>query len=146
MKVRETSKPLGLKINQVMAEKGIAGDYAALAREFKVKTPSVYDWIDHERLGKAQYRRLVEWSGRSLDWWFDIGVEAATANVRRLQEPQPPAYVAPRPWPFSRSYADYCALSDLDKGRLDGYFCGLVDTASSGTAGAGERLGNGAGT
>lgn len=69
---RNTSNPLGQKINALMREKGIAGDYAAIARAFDVKTPSVYDWIDHGRLGKDRYLALVKWSGRSLDWWFDI--------------------------------------------------------------------------
>lgn len=61
---RNTSNPLGQKINALMREKGIAGDYAAIARAFDVKTPSVYDWIDHGRLGKDRYLALVKWSGR----------------------------------------------------------------------------------
>lgn len=69
---RKTSNPLGQKINALMREKGLTGDYAAIARAFDVKTPSVYDWIDHGRLGKERYAALVQWSGRSLDWWFDI--------------------------------------------------------------------------
>lgn len=69
---RTTTNPLGLKINAVMREKGIEGDYATLAKIFDVKTPSVYDWITHGRLGKERYARLVEWSGKGLDWWFDI--------------------------------------------------------------------------
>lgn len=72
IKERDTSNPLGQKINQVMREKGMGGDYGALARAFTVKTPSVYDWIDHGRLGKERYNTLVAWSGRSLDWWFDV--------------------------------------------------------------------------
>lgn len=69
---RKTSNPLGMKINAVMREKGIEGNYGLLATIFEVKTPSVYDWITHGRLGKERYAKLVEWSGKSLDWWFDI--------------------------------------------------------------------------
>lgn len=72
MKERKTENPLGLKINALMRERGMTGDYAALAKIFDVKTPSVYDWIDHGRLGKERYVALVDWSERSLDWWFDI--------------------------------------------------------------------------
>ena len=64
---RKTSNPLGVKINSVMREKGIEGDYGTLANIFGVKTPSVYDWITHGRLGKERYAKLVEWSGKSLD-------------------------------------------------------------------------------
>jgi len=71
-KVRETSNPIGIKINMIMLEKGIPGEYAALASVFGVKPPSVYDWIDHGRIGKNQYQQLVDWSGRPLEWWFDI--------------------------------------------------------------------------
>lgn len=133
MKVRETDKPLGRKINQVMAEKNMAGDYAALARAFGVKPPSVYDWIDHERLGKDRYRKLVEWSGRSLDWWFDIPPPAEHVNVHTLHQPAPPPHHVPPGWPFSRSFAQYDALPDSDKGRVDGYLSALVD-ANAGRA------------
>lgn len=76
IKERATSNPLGQKINAVMREKGIEGDYAALAAVFEVRTPSVYDWITHGRLAKERFGKLVEWSGRSLDWWFDVPTQA----------------------------------------------------------------------
>lgn len=82
---RATTNPLGLKINAVMREKGIAGDYATLAKIFVVKTPSVYDWITHGRLGKERYAALVEWSGKGLDWWFDI----ATPNKLNYNKGDP---------------------------------------------------------
>lgn len=69
---RQTTNPLGQKLNEVMRGKGIEGDYAALAAAFGVRTPSVYDWITHGRLGKERYARLVEWSGKGLSWWFDV--------------------------------------------------------------------------
>lgn len=145
MKVRATDKPLGMKINQVMAEKAMAGDYAALARVFGVKTPSVYDWIDHERLSKDRYRRLVEWSGRSLDWWFDVPPPASGANVLTLHEHPPVPYSANPGWPFSRSVSQYLALSDLDRGRVDGYLAALVDATNAEGTTLGERRGNGQG-
>lgn len=69
---RETQHPFGQKLNAVMAEKGIAGDYAALAREFGVQPASTKDWVLYGRFSKEHFRRLVEWSGRSLHWWFDV--------------------------------------------------------------------------
>lgn len=79
---RSTSNGLGQKINAVMREQGFEGDYARLAKVFNVKTPSVYDWIDHGRLGKERYAKLVEWSERNLDWWFDIPALPATQYSR----------------------------------------------------------------
>lgn len=69
---RTTTNPLGKKFLEVMKAKSIEDDYVALAEAFKVKVPSVYDWIDHGRFSKARYAQLVAWSGRSLDWWFDV--------------------------------------------------------------------------
>lgn len=65
-----------------MREKGIEGDYGTLANIFGVKTPSVYDWITHGRLGKERYAKLVEWSGKSLDWWFDIPERTPYAYIK----------------------------------------------------------------
>lgn len=87
---RNTSNPLGQKINALMREKGIAGDYAAIARAFDVKTPSVYDWVDHGRLGKERYLALVKWSGRSLDWWFDIPSSCIARDEPSTSQPSHP--------------------------------------------------------
>ena len=84
---RNTENPLGQKINALMREKGICGDYRALANVFDVKTPSVYDWVDHGRLSKDRYAALVKWSGRSLDWWFDI--PSAEAGGTRYERATP---------------------------------------------------------
>jgi hypothetical protein len=53
-----------------MQEKCMAGDYAALAAEFDVKVPSVYGWIDNGRIAKTKLPKLVEWSGKKLEWWL----------------------------------------------------------------------------
>lgn len=56
MKLRETSNPIGLKFHQVMKEKGLIANYAAVAKAFEVATTSVYDWVDHGRISKERYR------------------------------------------------------------------------------------------
>lgn len=108
IKQRETSNPLGLKFHEVMKEKNMVGDYKALAAVFDVATPSVYDWIDHARISKDRYRQMVEWSGRSLDWWFDIPADAITKPApsppRRkvaVNEVNHPAWM-PKDWPFKK--------------------------------------------
>ncbi len=83
-KQRPTENPIGKKFHEVMAEKAITGDYRALALAFKVATPSVYDWIDHGRISKERYPRLAEWSGRSLDWWFDVPPETVVTNQQHM--------------------------------------------------------------
>jgi hypothetical protein len=129
LKIRETSNPIGLKFHEVMAEKGISGDYKAVADAFGVKTPSVYDWIDHARIAKDKFRRLVEWSGRSLHWWFDIDPAIEADEPKFLLREKSAIYnlKQPDPWPFTRSFQDYAELSELDKGRVDGYMTGLID-------------------
>lgn len=137
-KVRETSNPLGLKINQVMEEKGMAGDYAALAVVFEVKTPSVYDWITHGRLGKERYQKLVEWSGRSLNWWFDVpeGLPLAehyqpTVKTQALQVNDVIKQMPERrsiQWPFTVPLEKVQALDYDDIVMIDSYIKGVVDT------------------
>lgn len=130
-KVRATTNPIGVKFHEVMHAKGIDGDYKAVADAFGVKTPSVYDWIDHARIGKDKYRKLVEWSGRSLHWWFDledVWPMREPATVLRAQEPTKVYDLkAQTAWPFSRSFERYSALSEMDKGRIDGYLAGMID-------------------
>lgn len=134
-KIRETSNPLGRKINQVMEEKQMAGDYAALAKIFEVQTPSTYDWVTHGRLGKDRYQRLVEWSGRSLDWWFDIptpktgygqgpGGLVLQANDVVTTMPERRA----TQWPFSVPPEKVQALDYDDIVMIDSYIKGVVDT------------------
>lgn len=146
IKIRTTSNPIGQKFHQVMADKGMSGDYKALALEFGVRTPSVYDWIDHARIGKDKYPRLVEWSGRDLHWWFDI-----PAPVVQLQAPvMAREQVAVWPikervfWPFTRAIEAYERLSNTDKGRIDGYITGLIDAREGNGANSKELKANGA--
>lgn len=133
-KVRETTNPLGVKINAVMAEKGMAGDYAALAKEFGVATPSTYDWITHGRLGKERYQKLVEWSGRSLDWWFDIPravsyqpLMTPSNSVAREAEAPVPISKGER-WPFTVPIERVRGLDPVDLAMIDGYIKGVIDT------------------
>lgn len=94
-KPRTTSNAFGKKFLAVMADKGLGQDFAVVAAAFGVAVPSVYDWIDYGRFKKDRYAKLVEWSGRPLDWWFDIPPlpiaieEPRGAYVRTM--PEPPA-------------------------------------------------------
>ena len=82
---RQTQDPLGKKFLQVLREKGHADDLNYLAEVFGVKVQSTYDWINLGRFAKERYPRLVEWSGRPLEWWFDVG------GPLRASEPAPGA-------------------------------------------------------
>lgn len=134
---RKTSNPLGVKINSVMREKGIEGDYGTLANIFGVKTPSVYDWITHGRLGKERYAKLVEWSGKSLDWWFDIpertpytytkggaaGIACTAAEEVRYFDTKP----APTRSPFPRiSDAEWEQLPANVVREIETYAMGII--------------------
>lgn len=122
-RVRETENALGQKINQVMAEKGIAGDYAELARVFGVATPSTYDWVTHGRLGKERYQKLVEWSGRSLDWWFDIATEGSTS----LPSESVVSLASKDRWPLATDLETLRRMPPADRDLVDAYIRGLLD-------------------
>ena len=144
---RPTTNGLGQKINAVMREQGFEGDYARLAKVFNVKTPSVYDWIDHGRLGKERYAKLVEWSERNLDWWFDIPVSASiqysrasshSATVKLLRDSDQPTSVVAQPQsrksPFRRIADDQWAALPPDAVReIEAFALGMI-------AGRGSRL------
>lgn len=140
MKIRATTNPIGLKFHEVMAEKGIEGDYKALAAAFGVRTPSVYDWIDHARIGKERFARLVEWSGRSLHWWFDIEPPIQAYQSTFASE-SPAVYEMKQrtSWPFSRPFDAYERLSHSAKARMDAYLSGLIDAEHDGGAHAREQ-------
>lgn len=70
-RVRPTTSRIGSKINIVLDEKGMPGDYAALAKEFDVALTSVYGWVDNGRISKSRLPKLADWSGRPLEWWLD---------------------------------------------------------------------------
>lgn len=90
---RTTKNAFGQKFLRVMKDKGLAHDFAAVAAAFGVKVPSVYDWVDHGRFAKSRFADLVAWSGRSLDWWFDIPVTHQVAEHPNVGSP----FVAPPP-------------------------------------------------
>lgn len=140
MKIRETNNPIGRKFHQVMAEKRMEGDYKALAEAFGVRTPSVYDWIDHARIGKERFARLVEWSGRSLHWWFDIDMPVEGYTAHQANESTGVYDIRARaPWPFSRPFEAYDRLSAASKSRVDSYLAGLIDAEHDAGAHAREH-------
>lgn len=78
-KERQTTNPIGLKINDVLREKNLIGDYAAVAEYFGVAVPSVYGWVDKGRISKDRLPMLTTWSGKPLTWW--LGAEAEPDNA-----------------------------------------------------------------
>lgn len=78
---RPTDNAFGLKINLVLSEMGMPGDYAALAKAFGVRVPSVYGWIDNGRIHKNKLSQLAEWSGRPLEWWLDSSTSPAQTDL-----------------------------------------------------------------
>ena len=136
LKLRDTANPIGLKFHEVMRDKNIVADYAAVARAFEVATPSVYDWIDHGRISKDRYPQLVQWSGRPLDWWFNIQPAAHQASDPVVIHQVTPIYDIKNgsKWPFSRSFEAFKRLSQADQARADGYIAAMIDAAQE-TAG-----------
>lgn len=54
-----TGKALGDAVGAAITLKGVSK--AEVARHFNIKGPSIYDWIDHGRVGKRHLTRLVEY-------------------------------------------------------------------------------------
>lgn len=52
-----TGKPLGDAVAEAIRLKGVSK--AAVARHFGIKGPSVYDWINHGRIGKQHLMEMV---------------------------------------------------------------------------------------
>ena len=117
-----TQHPFGIKINQVMVMKGMAGDYQALADVFGVTVQSAREWVQYGRLSKAHYARLVLWSGRVLHWWFDVPAPMGKdANATIALTP------APAPWPFRHvSAGDYAQLDEYERGQVEGLVRALL--------------------
>ncbi len=106
----ENSEHIGEKLKRMAKDKGMK--HPDIARVFGIEPPSVYEWYSTGRIAKRHYAKLVEWSGKSLNWWFD---------VPELQHPQEPYKIseAVRPylvsavveWPFKLfSITDWLAL------------------------------------
>lgn len=125
---RPTTNPLGQKIQQVMEDRFGAPDCKRLAEAFGVKTPSVYDWIDHGRIGKHQLKLLAEWSGRSLDWWFDVDRNKVQLMPLSANESQGRYDVSPD-WPLGPriSAAVLAELPEPQRERIRGYIEGVLD-------------------
>lgn len=70
----ETPKHMGQKLQDEAVRLGLKP--AQIAKVFGVKPPSVYDWYKHGRIDKAHYQNLVDWSGRSIEWWLDLREKA----------------------------------------------------------------------
>lgn len=81
---RETNNPIGQKINVVLAEKGMAGDYAALAKEFDVAVTSVYGWVEKGRIRKDRLPKLANWSNKSLKWWLETTEDPLITESREI--------------------------------------------------------------
>jgi len=79
----QTNNHMGLKLKQEALRLKLKP--AQVAAVFGVKAPSVYDWYEHGRIHKKHYPRLVEWSGKSLEWW--LGFE--DQNQQYFQEALP---------------------------------------------------------
>jgi len=71
-------KHIGEKLQQEAEEKGLKPPQ--VAELFGVKTPSVYDWYTHGRVHKKHYPKLVEWSGKPIEWWLDIEIGHTVAE------------------------------------------------------------------
>lgn len=75
-------KHMGEKLQQEAQKKGLKP--AEIAEIFGVRAPSVYDWYSHGRIHQKHYSKLVEWSGKPIEWWLDL-----TPGAHRAQEPTP---------------------------------------------------------
>ena len=142
-KIIETTDPIGAKINEVLAEKGLAGNYRALGEAFGVTTPSAREWVQFGRISKERYRALVEWSGRPLNWWFDI--PEAVREIRstiapsaafHAQEASPRVYHSD--WPFRTLREDELRqLPDAALREIEAFARGVISqhaTAKSNAA------------
>jgi hypothetical protein len=124
---RSTTDPLGQKLLAVLREKGTPDDLNALAQALDVKVQSTYDWIKHGRISKDRYARLVEWSGRSLHWWFDLpdnmGVLTPAEHRQFHAEPN-------TDWPVPGLTIDdvRARLTPEQRGEVAGFIKGLLAT------------------
>lgn len=120
---RTTSDPLGQKLLQVLREQGHADDLNFLAAQLGVTVQSTYDYIRHGRLAKERYPKLVEWSGRPLDWWFDVQTPA------QLRATEVAATYAAWPVPGVSLAELRDALSPEQRAEVTGYLKALLAEA-----------------
>lgn len=137
-KVMKTDVPFGQKFNDVMAAKGMAGDYAKLAEDFGVTTPSAREWVKYGRFAKERYPDLVKWSGRSLDWWFDAVPPLGLGAASSVQQVTPIYDVPPPPaWPFRTVSVDqFWLLDDWGRAEVEGFIKGLLHNNNRGSKAA----------
>lgn len=101
----ETETHLGIKL-KAEAER-LKLKPAQVAELFKIKPPSVYDWYTTGRIHQRHYLKMVEWSGKPLEWWFDFPESASSARLSKNSG-------------FAQSLADlFDSLPDDQKIRVD---------------------------
>lgn len=61
---------IGRKLQQEAEKRGLKP--AQVAEIFGVRPPSVYDWYAHGRISQKHYAKLIQWSGKSIEWWLDL--------------------------------------------------------------------------
>jgi hypothetical protein len=124
---RTTDDPLGKKLLAVLAEKGHPDDLNVLAEALGVTVQSTYDYIRHGRLSKDRYARLVAWSGRSLDWWFDV----ETKQSHQVAAEPVAAYNA---WPVAGMTVEqlHRALTAEERAEVAGFIRGILAASSRG--------------
>ena len=82
-----TGTALGKALAEAIRLKGVSK--AAVARHFGIKGPSIYDWINHGRIGKQHLTELVAYFSDVVgpEHWGMPGVEAsqpARLDISRL--------------------------------------------------------------
>jgi len=87
----EKEDHLGVFLEAAMKAKGVT--QAEVAREFKVKAPSVADWRKYGRIDKKHYPHLVEYFGLPYEWWFgsakvDRKVLDVVYHMQKMNETQ----------------------------------------------------------
>ena len=93
---------------------------------FGIKPPSVYDWYEHGRIAKKHYDKLVEFSGKPITWWLDMGGPTAKHAVK---EPASELFSVPSgdPWPFGLfTQSQWFALSDTDRQNFENMIAGAI--------------------
>lgn len=144
----ETDHPFGIKLNQIMEIKGMAGQYQALADAFGVTVQSARQWVQYGRFSKEHYAKLVQWSGRDLHWWFNVPAKLNSDDPEESVTPAPQLQCQTRAddkshdtaesatlisapmvpaWPFRGiSSADYALLDDYERGQVEGLVRALL--------------------